>query len=82
MQSNAILNSSSNMWLYGGIDHYLNLTNNLRRIEAVWLKMPLMVNGRKEPGALITPDGKSIKADNFKTEDKHYNVFVVGIKYN
>jgi len=78
----AILNTSSNMWLYNGIDHYLNLTNNLRRIESVWLKVPLMVNGRKEPPMIIMPDGKSIIAKDFKTNNKHYNVFIIEINYN
>lgn len=79
MGSDIILNTSSNMWLYGGINHYLNLTNNLRRIESVWLKTPLMVNGRKEPPALITPEGKIIGSD-FKTTDKNYNIFIVSVR--
>lgn len=78
-RSNVILNTSSNMWLYTGIDHYLNLTNNLRRIESVWLKTPITINGRKEPPALITPDGKIINSD-FQRKDKNYNIFVVDVR--
>jgi len=81
MQSSAILNTSSNMWLYTNLDHYLHLANNLRRILSIWLKAPIIVNGRKEPPALITSDGEIISS-NFKTVNKNYNVFIVEINYN
>ncbi len=67
------------MWLYAGLDHYLNLADNLRRILSVWLKTPITVNGRKEPPALITPDGERIGSD-FKTADKNYNIFMIDVR--
>ena len=79
MRSNVILNTSSNMWWYAGLDHYLNLTDNLRRILSVWLKTPITANGRKEPPALITPDGEVISSD-FKTADKNYNIFIADVR--
>ncbi len=76
---NMILNTSSNMWVSVGLKQYLNLTNNLRRIESVWLKTPITVNGRQESPALITPDGKTISSD-FETNGKNYNIFIVDVR--
>jgi len=77
-EGNLILNTSSNMWVSAGSKQYLDLTNNLRRIESVWLKTPITVNGRREPPGLITPDGKTISSD-FETKNKNYNIFIVNI---
>ena len=78
-EGNLILNTSSNMWISAGSKQYLDLTNNLRRIESVWLRSPITVNGRREPSGLITPDGKIISSD-FETKDKNYNIFIVDVR--
>ncbi len=81
LNSNVILNISSNMWLSPelGLEKYLILTNNLRKIESVWLKIPIVVNGRQTPATLITPDG-GIISSNYETPGKNYNIFVIDVK--
>ena len=78
-EGNIILNTSSNMWVSVGLKQYLDLTNNLRRIESVWLKTPITVNGRQKPPGLVTPDGKIIGSD-FEAKDRNYNIFIVDVK--
>jgi apolipoprotein N-acyltransferase len=80
--ASAILNTSSNLWApLWGLDRYLTLTNNLRRIEAVWLKTPILVNGRREPPAIILPDGEVTYPDS-GTETGDYQILAVKLKFH
>jgi phosphoribosylaminoimidazole-succinocarboxamide synthase len=63
-----------------GLKNYLYLTDNLRKIEAVWLKIPILINGRYEKAGIITPDGK-IEVVNFESAAKNYGLFTGEIKY-
>jgi len=54
-----ISHNSNNTWIGGGIDQYLRLTNNLRKIEAVWLNKLVLVNGIADYAGIIFPDGSS-----------------------
>lgn len=81
MGASAILNTSSNLWApIPGLDQYLRITDNLRRIESVWLKTPILVNGRKEPPSIVLPDG-SIKRPNSKAEIGDYQIMPVKVKF-
>ncbi len=77
-----ISHTSSNRWIVLGLKEYLYLTNNLRKIEAVWLKMPILINGRYEMAGIITPDGKMnlVEFENL-LEGKNYGIFIGEIKY-
>lgn len=76
-----ISHNSNNIWIDLGLKNYLNLTDNLRRIEAVWLKIPILINGRYEMAGVIRPDGKidSVKFEN--SDGKNYGLFIGEIKY-
>ncbi len=79
--ANVILDTSSNLWApIPGLDQYLTLTDNLRRIESVWLKVPILVNGRKEPPSIILPDGKIAGTDS-RIEIGDYQILQVGLNY-
>lgn len=58
MGARFIVNPTSNRWLDLGIKHFLYLTNNLRRIESVWLKVPIVSSGVKDFSGLILPNGE------------------------
>ena len=49
--------NSNNKWIKQGIGQYLRLTNNLRKIEAVWLNKPILINGIMDYAGVILPDG-------------------------
>jgi len=81
-----IYNSSSNRWLltqlFGGLkglEKYLELTRNLRRIEAVWLKIPIIVSGRLDYPGIILPDG-TVNIIDYESESKNYGIFFGEIK--
>jgi hypothetical protein len=77
----AILNTSSNFWApVAGLEQYLALTDNLRRIESVWLRTPILVNGRKEPPSLVLPDGE-IRGPNSGMEIGDYQILPVELKF-
>lgn len=79
--ANVILNTSSNLWAPDpGVGQYVQLTNNLRRIESVWLKTPILVNGVKEPPSIILPDGKIRGADS-RIEIGDYQILRTEIKF-
>ena len=61
--ANFILHTTSNAWITYGLKNYLSLTENLRKIESVWLKTPIVFNGKMEKSGIITPDGKIQFAD-------------------
>jgi apolipoprotein N-acyltransferase len=67
-----IVHTSSNRWIADGTKHFMKLTNNLRKIEAVWLKKPVVFNGREENAGIILPNGKT---------QFNYDIFIGEIKY-
>ncbi|QQG45653.1 MAG: hypothetical protein HYW89_01910 [Candidatus Sungiibacteriota bacterium] len=75
--ANIIINTSSNLWVPLGIENYLALTNNLRRIEAVWLRVPIIVSGRRDIAGIFTPDG-SIESIGFANQ---FNVLIGEVKF-
>ncbi len=77
-----IINLSSNLWVPEGasLNQYLRLTDNLRRIESVWLKVPITSNGRRTWPSLATPDGKIISTG-YTSAGKNYNIFVAEVRY-
>lgn len=64
MGAKFIINPASNRWIEIGTKHFLYLNNNLRKIEAVWLKLPIISSGVKDFAGVILPDGKTEFADN------------------
>lgn len=79
--ANAILNTSSNLWAPDpGVGQYVKLTNKLRRIESVWLKTPILVNGRKEPPMIVLPDGE-IRGPDSRIETGDYEILPVELKF-
>ena len=81
MGTDFISHNASSQWVSVGSDKYMFLTNNLRRIEAVWLKTPIVINGGNEKAGVITPDGKiqSVDFEN-KNKNKNYGNFIGEIK--
>ena len=81
MGADFISHNSNSQWVSVGSDKYMFLTNNLRKIEAVWLKTPIIINGGNEKAGVITPDGK-IQSVNFenKYNNKNYGIFIGEIK--
>ncbi len=75
-----IANPTSNRWLSLDTEHFLYLTNNLRKIEAAWLKIPIISSGVKDFAGIITPDGK-INFVNYESKDKNYGLLIGEIKY-
>ena len=80
MGADFIINTTSNRWINYGLENYLTLTANLRKIESVWLKTPIAFNGKIEKAGIITPNGK-IQSVNFETDSKNYNIFIGEIRY-
>ncbi|MCL5004837.1 MAG: hypothetical protein M1170_02765 [Patescibacteria group bacterium] len=80
MGADFILHTTSNRWINYGLDNYLTMTANLRKIESVWLKTPIIFNGKMEKAGVITPDGE-IQSINFEADNKNYNIFIGKIKY-
>ncbi|KKR88937.1 MAG: hypothetical protein UU85_C0001G0129 [Candidatus Wolfebacteria bacterium GW2011_GWA2_42_10] len=74
------VNPTSNRWLDMGIKHFLYLTNNLRKIEAVWLKTPIIASGVRDYAGIIAPDGKTDLID-YNDQNKNFAVFFGEIKY-
>ena len=58
-----IVNPASNRWIEIGTKHFLYLNNNLKKIEAVWLKTPIISSGVKDFAGITTPDGKTDLVD-------------------
>ncbi|MEE8131744.1 MAG: nitrilase-related carbon-nitrogen hydrolase [Candidatus Paceibacterota bacterium] len=80
MGAQLIINPTSNRWADLGLNHFLYLTNNLRKIEAVWLKIPIISSGVKDFAGIIAPDGKT-NLVSFENENKNYGVFIGEINY-
>jgi len=75
-----IINPSSNRWIKKGVRHFLYLTNNLKKIEAVWLKLPIISSGVNDYAGVTLPNGEARLID-YKAGDKNYAVFIGGIRY-
>jgi len=75
-----IINPTSNRWLDIGLKHFLYLTDNLRKIEAIWLKTPIISAGVKDSAGIILPDGQ-VRLVDYQTSDKNYEVFFGEIRY-
>jgi len=75
-----VINPTSNRWLDRGLKHFLYLTNNLRKIEAIWLKTPIISSGVRDFAGIIRPDGKADLV-NFESKNKNYGLFVGEIRY-
>ena len=58
MGAEFISHTATNRWIILGSSNFRKLTDNLRKIEAVWLEIPILINGREELAGIITPDGK------------------------
>ena len=69
-----VINQTSNRWIDSGTNHFLYLTNNLRKIEAVWLRLPIIVSGVKDFAGLVLPDGQARMVD-YETGDKNYEIY-------
>ena len=80
MGADMIINISSSIWINNGLEKYLALTDNLKKIEAVWLKKPILSTGRKENAVIITPDGKEagILFDAFSSQN---GVFIAEVRF-
>ncbi len=79
MGARFIVNPTSNRWLDIGTKHFLYLTNNLRKIESVWLEIPIISSGVKDFAGIITPDGKT-QFINFENQSKNYGIFIGEIR--
>jgi len=80
MGAKFIVNPTSNRWLDLGEKHFLYLADNLKKIESVWLKIPIISSGVKDYAGIITPDGKT-QLVNYESNSKNYGVFTGEIKY-
>jgi len=80
MGAKFIINPTSNRWLDLGKKHFLYLADNLKKIESVWLKIPIISSGVKDFAGIITPDGKT-RLVNYENASKNYSVFTGEIKY-
>ena len=75
MGAQLFINPTSNRWLDLGLSHFLYLTNNLRKIQSVWLKTPIVSSGVKDFAGVIEPTGVS-RLINFENQDKNYGLFI------
>ncbi len=58
-----LVNSSSNFWIQRGLQRYLGLSTNLRRIAAVSTGLPMVISGRLDYAGVIFPDGTAELVD-------------------
>jgi apolipoprotein N-acyltransferase len=80
MGADVIINTSSSVWINTGLKKYLALTDNLKKIEAVWLKKPILSTGRRENATIITPDGKEAGII-FNAFDSKNSTFITEVKF-
>ena len=81
MGAKFISHTATNRWATLGLKNLRELTNNLRKIEAVWLQTPILINGREEMAGIITPDGK-MDLVNFENDHKNFGIFIGEVKTN
>ncbi|MGD0328359.1 MAG: nitrilase-related carbon-nitrogen hydrolase [Minisyncoccia bacterium] len=75
-----IVNQSSNRWVSTGLAHFLYLATNLKKIEAVWLKLPIISSGVDDVAGIILPNGQA-QLVNYQTRNKNYNIFLGTVRY-
>ena len=75
-----IVNQSSNRWLDNGLNHFLYLTENLKKIESIWLSIPIISSGVNDHAGIILPDGKRQMIEH-ENGDKNYGIFSGEIRY-
>ncbi|HRY52533.1 MAG TPA: nitrilase-related carbon-nitrogen hydrolase [Candidatus Portnoybacteria bacterium] len=75
-----IVNPSSNRWVGTGLKHFLYLTGNLKKIEAVWLGLPVISSGVKDYAGLTLPNGQTFLKDSLES-NLNYTLFFGEIKY-
>ncbi|MBU0998918.1 hypothetical protein KKG24_01225 [Patescibacteria group bacterium] len=78
-----IINPTSNRWIGLGSYHFSYLTSNLKKIEAVWLKLPIVSSGVKDFAGIILPNGEAqlVNYENGEKNNKNYVIFFGKIKY-
>ena len=75
-----IVNPSSGRWIKKGVKHFLYLTNNLKKIESVWLKIPIISSGVNDYAGVILPDSETRLVD-YENGEKNYGIFRGEIRY-
>jgi hypothetical protein len=75
-----IINQASNRWIDIGLNHYLYLTENLKKIESVWLSVPTISSGVDDHAGIILPDGRK-QMIGYEKGDKNYGIFFGEIRY-
>ncbi len=72
---------TSNRWAGQGMGlyQYLFLTNRLKKVMAVWLKLPIVNVGRNDFVGVFLPNGKSYLR-NFQKIDQNYQIFTTKIR--
>lgn len=78
--SQFFIHTSNNEWVRIGLIQYFYLSDNLRKIEAVWLDTPIIINGRYERAGIIMPDGKTDTAD-YQSSGKNYGIWQGEVRY-
>lgn len=74
------IHTSNNEWVRYGLSQYLYLSDNLRKIESVWLNVPIIINGRYEKAGIILSDGE-IQAVDFNQSGRGYGIWEGEIRY-
>lgn len=69
-----LLHSASNNWVSVGLDSYRAYILNLHKIEAVWLKKPIILTGVNDYAGITLPDG-TFKGIDFKEGGRGYAVY-------
>lgn len=75
-----IVNPTSNRWINTGTQHFLYLANNLKKIEAVWLGLPIISSGVKDFAGIILPNGKA-QLINYENTNKNYEISFGEVRY-
>jgi len=75
-----IVNPTSNRWIGKGAKHFLHISDNLKKIEAVWLKLPIVSGGVKDFAGIILPNGEAHFVD-YENSPKNWGMFFGEIKY-
>ena len=78
-----VVNQASNRWISADLDQYLYETNNLKKIEAVWLGLPIVSSGVNDVAGIILPNGQtqSNNYENGNKNNKNYEIFFGEIRY-
>jgi apolipoprotein N-acyltransferase len=75
-----IINQSSNRWVDIGLNHYLYMTENLKKIESIWLGIPIISSGVDDHAGIILPGGQKHMLE-YEKGDKNYGIFFGEIRY-